>query len=329
MAVSARVRLARNLAGYTFPGRAETALRQDVFHAVCAAQPKLAELQPGYCFSVSALRPRERQLLQERCLISTELARAEAGSGVLVKADQSVSIMINEEDHLRVHAVVAGLDLAEAWRRVRAVDVTLNQVFELAFDRELGFLTACPSNVGTGLRASAMMHVAGLILDGSMKPVIKAAAQLGFAVRGAFGEGSDPAAGLIQVSNQSTLGETEGEILRRLEHFIRQVARHERCARLRLVRKHRARLYDYVGRAYGILSQARLLTSQEALSHLCALKLGVELGLFRALAREQVQEWILTTQPGHLQNRVGRDLEDSDRDACRAEFLRAQLRSDP
>jgi len=326
VAVSSRVRLARNLADCRFPGRAELAARREVLTRVFEAAAALPQLQPALAFEMTALDDVDRSILLERRLISRELYVCGAGSGVVIKTDESLSLMVNEEDHLRLQAVAPGLDLGRAWDLAAEADNALTSVLKLAFKPGLGFLTACPTNVGTGLRASVMLHLPGLVMDGLMEGVMNAAARLGFAIRGLLGEGSEATANLFQVSNQSTLGESEEAIIQRLERIIRQTCWHEENARLRLVRRHRNRLYDCVARAYGILREARLLSSREAIEHLSSLRLGVELGMFTEVTSTIVNNLVAAVQPGHMQKRAGRELTPPERDALRAQLVRDRLR---
>ncbi len=325
--VSSRVRLARNLSDYPFPSRAPEDARATVWRLATRALPSLTALEPP-CLTIAMadVDDLSRSVLVERRLISPELSRQGVGSGVVVSANESLGLMVNEEDHLRVQSMRPGLDFGTAWAQAAAVDNALCETFQLAFRSDLGFLTACPTNVGTGLRASAMMHLPGLVLMEQMTGVMNGALRLGFAVRGIFGEGTEATGNLFQISNQSTLGESEEQILARLERLIRQLADHEQNARLRLSRHHRHRLYDHVGRAYGILREARLLTAEEALNCLSAAKLGVELGLFAKIERRTIVALMLAVQPGHLQIRHGETLDSHQRDVVRADMVRSVLR---
>jgi protein arginine kinase len=268
----------------------------------------------------------DRLVLLERRLVSRELSQSGAGSAVLVRTDESASIMVNEEDHLRIQAMLPGFCLRAAWQQADAVDSVLAASLTMAFTEELGFLTACPTNLGTGMRASVMLHLPGLMLLGLIPGVVRAAEKLGLAVRGAYGEGTEATGNLFQVSNQSTLGESESEILERVERVVRQLIENEKCARLRLVRRQRRRLYDHVGRAYGSLRHAYLLSSAEALGWLSAVRLGVELGLVSSVGLAMIHELMISTQPGHLQKLAAKSLSSHERDALRADVVRNRIR---
>ena len=323
--VSSRIRLARNLHDYAFPGRAGTDDRLAVLNLVYEKAKEIELLQPLAFWRMDDLAEVDRNVFLERRLISRELAKCGAGSGVLVKPDQTASVMINEEDHLRVQSVAAGLQIEQAWRTANGIDDAFGAALSLAFTPGLGYLTACPSNVGTGLRASAMLHLPGLVLSGHMEQVINAVQHLGLAVRGILGEGTEAIGDLFQISNQSTLGESESEILTRLERTVRQIVFHEKSARLRLTRQDKDRVYDYAGRAYGVLRNARILNSEEAVSCLFCLFLALDVGILPETLRPAIRALILMVQPGHLQKQLGMTLSAGERDARRAAIVRQHL----
>lgn len=325
VAVSSRVRLARNLADCPFPGRAAQAQREEVFRQVRAAAVALGTPPGLLVLPMPTLDALARQLLLERRLASRELTSLGAGSGLLLAPDGALGILVNEEDHLRVQAFARGLDLRRALTCAEAAEHVLAERLKFAFREDLGFLTACPSNVGTGMRASAMLHLPALVMAGAMEPVLRAAAPLRVAVRGFFGEGSEAVGNLFQVSNQGSLGESEEETLERLDRVIRRLADAEQALRQQLPRRHRERLYDQVGRAYGILRFARVLTSTDALNYLSLLLLGCDLGLFRSVTRAALQDLLLLVQPGHLQRLAGKPLEERARDVFRARIIRNRL----
>ncbi len=325
IAVSSRIRLARNVAGRSFPGQAKLAERQEVLQQLLSAIHSIKVLNIGVSAEVTDLDAIDRAVLMERRLMTRELACAGAGSGVVINSDEAVSLMINEEDHLRMQTVLPGLKLAEAYAHMLEVDQELNAKVDMAITPKLGFLTACPTNVGTGMRASVMLHLPAHVISGNMPAVMNAAHKLGFTVRGALGEGTDAVANLFQISNQSTLGETEEEILCRLERIIRQLIWHEKSARIKLLHNEPHRVYDFIARSYGTLQHAYLLKSAEALDCLSALKLGVELNLFQKLDMGTIENLMLQVQPGHLQKKLGQ-MTNQDRDIQRAELVRKTLK---
>ncbi|MFA4943100.1 MAG: ATP--guanido phosphotransferase [Lentisphaeria bacterium] len=326
IALATRVRLARNLDAEPFPGRATAAHRRQLQEwldeAVLACLPACPRPFGGDISQCGAV---ERAILQERNLISRELARHGRGSGVLVGAAERLAVMVNEEDHLRLQALLPGLALPAAARLADELDSALARRLPFAFDERLGYLTACPSNVGTGLRASVMLHLPALRLAGQFPAIARAAAAMQMAVRGPHGEGSEPAGSLLQISNQSTLGESEEAILARLQAAAERLVASEEAARERLLREGQVRLLDQVGRAWGILRQARLIETPEAMDNLSLLLLGSELGLFTRLGPDTVRPLFFAVQPGQIQFRAGATLDAAARNRRRADLLRERL----
>jgi protein arginine kinase len=329
MVVSSRVRLARNLAGLPFPGHAGEAACEKIWERVepvLNALPSLADPLSSGNARLSAL---ERQLLVERHLISREHAARARGSGVVLRQDESVVILVNEEDHFRIQALGSGLCLDAMWKIVSRVDDEIAGRLEYAFSPRLGYLTACPTNVGTGMRASVMLHLPGLVLMDEMRPVINGVQKLGLTVRGLWGEGTEAAGNMFQISNQMTLGESETDIAEGLKQIVMEIVGHESDARSRLAESKRALLYDYTGRALGVLSHAHILTSSEALGHLSALRLGLDMDILGGVTRPEVDELLLLTQPAHLQSLEGHPLEAEERDIARAALVRSRLNPPP
>jgi protein arginine kinase len=322
IAVSSRVRLARNLDRTPFPGRASARELKDVADQVRAAARSCPSLAEAAEFRLAKLDAMERQILLERRLVSADLDATPTGRSVLVNDDETVSLMVNEEDHLRLQILLPGFRPADALGRAQRIDMELLQHLTPAFDPKLGFLTSCPTNLGTAMRASVMLHVPGLALTDRLDGVVRGLVRLGFAVRGAFGEGEDTVAHFIQVSNQSTLGETEEEIVAGLEHYVGSVIWAEENARKHLLREQRELLYDHVGRAYAIVRFAHYLTTKEALDCMSALRLGVEMQLFNTLTHQTIQRLCRELQPGHLQMTIGERPESGERDRLRAAWAR-------
>lgn len=324
--VSSRVRLARNVKGELFPQRAAAADREHLFAKIAPIVGGLPSMTPSSILDMGDLNWTEKHVLRERHLISVEQSEKGKGSGVVLKDDESVAVMINEEDHLRMQALSPGLALQSGWQVIDAVDTELEQRVNYAFSRRLGYLTACPSNVGTGLRASVMLHLPGLNFLNEMEQVVKGLTRIGLAVRGVLGEGTDAFGNMFQISNQMTLGETEKNIVDRLTEMVLEVAGHERNARLRLVEQRKVQLMDYVGRAYGVLMNAKLLSSREMLDLLSSLRLGADVGMVRDVSSAVIRELMLLTQPGHMQIMLGRELSPEERDQMRAHMVRDKLR---
>jgi protein arginine kinase len=320
--VSSRIRLARNLEGVAFPGWAGEDECTRIQGRVSGILQSLPSLTPCLALEMEALSPVDREFLRERHLISNDLALKSRGSGVVIRQDEVLSVMINEEDHLRLQALRPGFQLPELWKEISALDSELEKPLRYAFSAELGYLTACPTNVGTGLRASVMIHAPGLRLINEIEPIIKGLTKIGLAVRGLQGEGTEASGNMYQISNQTTLGETEPVIIERLIQIVGEVAHHEANARARLREHREATVADYVGRAYGVLSHARVLTSQEALDMLSALRLGCELGMIKGLDMDSVNRLTLFSLPGHLQKSEGHPIPPDERDQARARLIR-------
>lgn len=327
--LSSRVRLARNLGKFPFPGWANTAQRCEVLTLCFEAVSQLVRMKKGSRFFVGELSELERQILVERHLISRELSTNKENTGVVISRDQSCAIMINEEDHLRIQMVGNGFNFRRIWRSINYVDNVIEKHLDYAFASELGHLTACPTNVGTGLRASSMMHLPALIMSGQMEKVIRAVSQLGIAVRGLFGEGSDSSGSIFQISNQQTLGESEWEIIKRLTNVLNSIIEQEKNARQKLLEAQPERILDKVCRAYGILMNVHILSSGEAMKLLSLLRLAVDLGMLEEFYRRKIDRLFIEVQPGHVQFTAQKEVSVVERDVLRARFIREQLKNLP
>src|SRR5476651_1853592 len=320
-----RIRLARNLAGKPFPGWAKAAQRAEIFESLRHAVAATAPMKRGLDIEIGQLSDLEKQILVERHLISRELSGAKGGAGVIINKDQTFSVMVNEEDHLRIQVLRAGFQLKKAWTAINELDSALEETLDFAFSPTLGYLTACPTNLGTAMRASAMMHLPALVISSQMEKVVRAVNQLGMVVRGLFGEGSDASGSIFQISNQTTLGESEEEILKRLSGVLQSIIEHELNARARLLEADSGKLFDKIGRAYGILQNGHVLSSNEAMNLLSLIRLGVDLGVFPDAQRSVTDRLFIEAQPGHLQRAQKGEFEASQRDLLRAERLRSEF----
>jgi len=327
--ISSRVRLARNLRNRPFPGWAKKAERGSILDLIRPRVEDLPEMQDSFSESLQDLSALDRQVLVERHLISREHAAKGAGSAVVVNRRQTLSIMINEEDHLRMQSIRSGLQLKQAFKLVDKIDSALESKLEFAFDPRLGYLTACPTNVGTGMRASAMLHLPGLVLSELINQVIQAVSKIGLAVRGLYGEGTEAMGNLFQISNQTTLGEKEEEIINRLSKVIETIIEKEHDARQVLLQKKPNTLWDQIGRAYGVLTYAHAMASKEALNLLSIIKLGVDLSAFPEDRRLPIDELFIDTQPAHLQKSSQQKLNAEERDHLRAQIIRERLKLFP
>lgn len=320
-----RVRLARNLAGQPFPGWARPAQRAKVMELCVSAVAAAAPMRRGLSVGIDELSDLEKQILVERHLISRELSGSNAGSGVVISRDQSFSVMVNEEDHLRIQVLRGGFQLRKAWAAIDELDSALEERIDYAFSPSLGYLTACPTNLGTALRGSAMMHLPALVIGGQMEKIVRAVNQLGMVVRGLFGEGSDASGSIFQISNQTTLGESEEDIIKRLQTVLQSIVEHELNARQKLLEADAPKLFDKIGRAYGILQNSHMLSSSEAMNLLSLIRLGTDLGVFNDAYRTTIDRMLIEAQPGHLQYAQRGEIEASRRDLLRAERLRSEF----
>ncbi|HEV2454311.1 MAG TPA: protein arginine kinase [Verrucomicrobiae bacterium] len=325
--MSSRVRLARNLKDAAFPGWAKKTERVRILDTIRPAVEGLPEMKDSFSEAMDNLGALDRQILVERHLISREHAAKSAGSGLVLNHEETFSVMINEEDHLRMQALRPGLQLKQAWTALDAFDSALEKKLDYAFDSDLGYLTACPTNLGTGIRVSAMLHLPGLVLGEQINPIIQSVNKLGLAVRGLYGEGTEALGNVFQVSNQMTLGENESMIVERLEKVLSQIIEHEENARQILLEKKPKTVYNHIGRAYGILANAHSISSKETMNLLSLLRLGVDLGLFPNVERSLVDELFLITQPAHLQKQFSDKLSAEERDLMRADMVRERLKN--
>src|SRR5713101_2262817 len=325
--MSSRVRLARNLKDCSFPGWAKKPERIRVLELIRPAVTALPDMKDCFSEAMDTLSTLDKQILVERHLISREHAAKSAGSGLVLNRDETLCFMINEEDHLRLQALRPGLQLRQAWMAIDQADSALERKLEYAFSPEIGYLTACPTNIGTGIRVSAMLHLPGLVLAEQINPIIQSVNKLGLAVRGLYGEGTEALGNVFQVSNQMTLGESESAIVERLEKVLGQIIEHEENARGTLLEKKSKVVYNHIGRAYGILANAHSISSKETMNLLSLMRLGVDMGLFPGVDRWLVDELFIITQPAHLQKRFSEKLSAEERDLLRADMVRKRLRN--
>ncbi|WP_438449179.1 protein arginine kinase [Gorillibacterium sp. sgz5001074] len=325
--ISSRVRIARNMSGYPFPMLATKSQSQEVLEKVgqVLQADGLAEWGSFEFLTLNNLNDLEKKVLVEKHLISPNLANESQNGAVLLNESESVSIMVNEEDHLRIQVLCSGFQIREAWSIANRVDDIFENQLEYAFDEKRGFLTSCPTNVGTGIRASVMIHLPALVMTQQINRILQAITQVGLAVRGIYGEGSEAVGNLFQISNQITLGQSEEEILDNLYGVVRQIIEHERSARQVLASESRARLQDRVCRSYGVLTHAVIMDSKEAAQRLSDVRLGADLGILKGVPQAALNELLVMTQPAFLQQLTGEKLSADDRDIRRAELIRSRL----
>lgn len=324
--LTSRMRLARNIMGIPFPERADSKQKTRVFSIVEKAAKGSQYMQGSLVLKLDKMDQVDRQFLAERRLISREHAGKTSGSGVAISEKEIVSVMINEEDHIRMQVLYPGFQLLEVWRLANQLDTEFEKTLDYAFSPMLGYLTACPTNVGTGIRASVMMHLPALVLAKQIEQVIQAILKLGLAVRGLYGEGTEASGNIFQISNQVTLGKSEEEIVNNLDGVIRQIVGHEKNARQLLLKTKLKQVEDRVYRAYGLLSNVRTITSKEIVDLLSALRMGVDLGILKEVERSIINELFIITQPAHLQKLTGKKLGPIERDVMRADLVRQKLK---
>jgi protein arginine kinase len=324
--ISSRMRLARNIAGQRFVARSTNhqrqALEQRVRDTILSAQLASKMLY----VDLEGAPEVDRELLVERHLISKQHAAAEGARGVAVGENETVSIMVNEEDHLRIQVLRSGLQLEEAWEQISAIDDKLESKLDFSFHPRFGYLTACPTNVGTGIRVSVMLHLPALKLTGEIEKVFRAAKEMRLAVRGLYGEGTEATGDFYQISNQTTLGKTEEDIISDFKHLvIPKIIDYEHHARRTLLNERTAALDDKVFRALGLLRSARLMAGEEVLFLLSHLRMGVNLGRIKDVDLRTINELFLLTQRAHLQKIQGKKMDGDIRRAARADYIRQRL----
>jgi protein arginine kinase len=318
-----RIRLARNLADFPFSNRASRGEKSEIeanFRSAMAS----AGLDLAY-FDVNAMPTLDRQFLVERQLISRELAGGDGPRGVAVGVRENVAVMVNEEDHLRIQVMHSGLSLSDVWERINHLDDQLEEHLAFAYSPQIGYLTACPTNVGTGIRVGVMLHLPALVQTKQIDKVFRALQKINLAVRGLYGEGTQAFGDFYQISNQQTLGKSEPELIRILTDVVPQVIQYERTARQVLLNERRQHLHDQVSRAYGVLKTAHTISSEETMLLLSSVRMGINLGLIDDLEIATVNELFIQTQPAYLQKIQGTELGVEERNVARASYLRSRL----
>lgn len=323
--ISSRVRLARNVKEMPFPCLASEKETNSVLTLINDKLAGMEKFSDFTCRLMEKLSVLERQSLVEKHLVSPYLARESLHGAVMLRHDEAVSIMINEEDHLRTQVILPALQLEEAWREANRLDDIIETAVDFAFDERYGYLTTCPTNLGTGLRASVMMHLPALIMTGQINRLLGALSQVGLVVRGLYGEGTEIVGNLVQLSNQMTLGYTEEEIVSNLYSVTRQVIEQEQDARQTLLDKTRARLSDSAWRAMGLLQYAQIMSSQEAMQLISDLRLGFDLGLIKSVDHKLLNELLVLIRPGCLQMLAGRELDHAQRNLERPVQIKKSL----
>ncbi|MFH5186667.1 protein arginine kinase [Paenibacillus sp. TAB 01] len=325
--ISSRIRIARNLQSYPFPMLSTNQQSKEVLDQVSQVlqDEELQKIGPFSMLSLSELDELQKRVLVEKHLISPALANESRNGAVILNNNESISIMVNEEDHLRIQCLCPGFQIKEAWDTASQIDDLFEGHLDYAFDEKRGYLTSCPTNVGTGIRASVMIHLPALVLTQQINRILSAITQVGLAVRGLYGEGSEALGNLFQISNQITLGQSEQEIIDNLYGVVRQIIEHERAARQKLQYETKAKLLDRISRSFGIMSYAAIMDSKEAAQRLSDVRLGVDLGIIKNVQPQVLNELLVMTQPGFLQQYAGEKLTAEERDIRRAQLIREKF----
>ena len=326
--LSSRIRLARNINQYKFPILFTNDEAKSVIHKIKerVEQSPFTKLGNLELLLMDELQPLQKRVLMEKHLISPHLAEQSTFGACLLSENEDVSIMLNEEDHIRIQCLFPGFQLTEALNLASEIDDWLEEEIDYAYDEAVGYLTTCPTNVGTGLRASVMMHLPGLVLTQQINRIIPAINQLGLIVRGIYGEGSEALGNIFQVSNQITLGKSEMDIVDDLKSVVSQLIAQERSAREALAKASNIQLEDRVFRSYGILSNCRIIESKEAARCLSDVRLGIDMNYLTNISRNILNELMILTQPGFLQQYAGGPLRPHERDIRRASLIRERIK---
>jgi protein arginine kinase len=324
--ISSRIRLARNVAGFPFLSRCSDDQRREIANLLQEAIQATGALKDPLEVDVEGASELDRQLLVERQLISRQHAAASGARRMLANSAETVALMVNEEDHLRMQVLAAGLQLEAAYESINGIDDAVESRVPYSFSGRYGYLTACPTNVGTGIRVSVMLHLPALKMTGEIEKVLQAARDMRLAIRGLFGEGTEAGGDFFQVSNQTTLGRTEKQIIQDFrEQIIPDIIQYEKVAREALVDRRTDVIDDKVFRSLGLLRSARLISTSETLFHLSLVRLGIHLGRVGDVNLQTVNELFLFSQPAHLQKTIGREMNPDERAKARAELIRSKL----
>jgi len=324
--MSSRTRVARNLNKFYFSHWADKRQLDEILAAIKEAAEATSFLKNSIYIKLKDLSEVDRLFLVERHLMSPEHAKDVEYKALIVDPKEVVSIMINEEDHLRMQVLQSGFNLIEAWRIIDEIDTELSKKLPYAYSGRWGYLTACPTNTGTGLRGTVMLHLPALVFTGQINKVLQATAKLGLYIRGLYGEGTEASGNIFQVSNQVAMGRTEDDLIDNIDRIISQIIAREEAIRKTVIVKNKEGLIDRIWRAYGTLKNAYIITSEETIALLSAIRLGVDLGIVKNLDRRMVNELFIVTQPAHLQKLEGKVLSAQERDAKRADLIREKLK---
>ena len=322
--ISSRVRFARNIFGYPNTHIAGKEKLESIFQYIKKTVEQMKP--PGFKWvDLSEATSVDKYVFVEKHLMSIEMLNNTMPCALILNNDESLCVMINEEDHLRIQSILPGLQLETTYKMCNDFEEKLGEKVQYAFDEQLGYLTSCPTNIGTGLRVSAMMHLPGLAESGMMKKILEACAKMGVAIRGVYGENTEASGNIFQISNQVTLGHSEEEIIENILHIINQIMEKERNIRQKIFSENRVVLEDKVYRAYGVLANARSITGEEIMGYLSWVKLGVSMGIIDFINPVKVNSLMVLAQPGNIQKNLSVELESSERDEKRADLCRKMM----
>lgn len=323
--MSSRIRLARNLSKYPFSHWASKKEQEEVLQITKQAVSSSEKIKTSLCLDIGKLDTIDRQFLVERHLMSKEHTVNSENKGLCIGEREVVSIMINEEDHMRIQVMKSGFDLRDAWYIINGIDDELSELLEYAYGPDFGYLTACPTNTGTGMRASVMLHLPSLVMTKQIGKVLQAITKLSLTARGLYGEGTEASGNFFQISNQVSLGHKEEDVIDNIERIIKQIVDHEQSAREALISQNKDVLVDRIWRAYGTLKSAHIITSDETIDLLSLVRLGVDMNLIKKLDRALINELFIILQPAHLQKIEKKKLTPNQRDAKRADIIREKI----
>lgn len=324
--ISSRVRLARNLKDFPFPARMNTEQGKQVVEKIKNAVLNKENSSDQIAFyEIQSLSSVDKQVLVEKHLISPNLLESRQPGGVIISKDENISIMVNEEDHLRIQCMYPGMQPDSCWKLCNSIDSSLEKAVGFAYNNEYGYLTCCPTNIGTGMRASVMMHLPALSMTGYIGRILEACSKIGVAVRGLYGENTEASGNIFQISNQVTLGQNEDEIIAGVSNIIHQIIGQERSLRNELYKQNPYRLEDRIYRSLGVFANARIMSAEEGFKLLSDIRLGIDMGIIKDIRLETLNELMVLIQPANLQKLAGRSLNPDERDIRRAELIRDRL----
>ncbi|MBD3296104.1 MAG: protein arginine kinase [Candidatus Omnitrophica bacterium] len=328
IALSTRVRLARNVKGDLYFDRADADQRENTLEKLFTALQKADSITAPTFLRMKDLSGLDRLFLVERHLMSREHAGDTAHKGLVIGKSETISVMVNEEDHLRMQVMKPGFDIFEAWKTVDALDTELSEHVQFDYSNKFGYLTSCPTNTGTGLRASVMLHLPALVMSNEIDVVFKGISKLGLTMRGFYGEGTESLGDFFQISNQVSLGHSEIDVLDNLQRIINKVIAREKETRQNFLSEKKPEVMDRIARAYGTLKNARIITSSETIKLLSVVRLGLDLEFIKEIDLARINEILLLTQPAHIQKFYDLELGSHDRDVKRADLIREKLKTE-